>query len=309
MKPDELKQNLKGVVVIMMTPFTEDLEVHEQAAAKNLRYMIDHGIRTGQGGVIVTGSVGECYAMANDERKRMMDLAVAEAKGDVPILIGCNHSSTRAAIDLAKHAEKVGADGLMLLPPVYAIPPQEKIYEWYRAIAAETSLGILVYNNPLMVPVDMSVELLSRMAETIPNIVAVKECSENICRLDEGYHVLRPRLVMINGNCEEDEPCATLRGAAGYTTCLGNFTPEVCLELYHAGQRGDWDRAWEVHWQLMPLLEFMGRMHGDFRYFVKIAQEMIGLYGGPVLPPALEPTAEDRQGIEKLVRGAGLVSE
>jgi len=307
MNPDELKQNLKGVVVIMMTPFKESLEVNEEAAAKNLRYIIDKGIRTGQGGVIVTGSVGECYAMTSEQRKRMMEVAVAAADGDVPVLIGCNHSSTRAAIDLAKHAEKVGADGLMLLPPVYAVPPERKIYEWYRAIAAETSLGILVYNNPLMVPVDMSVELLKKMADDIPNIVAVKECSENICRLDEGYHVLRPRLVMINGNCEEDEPCATLRGASGYTTCIANFAPALCLELYHACQKGDWDHAWEVHWRIMPFLQFMGRMHGDFRHFVKIAQELIGLDGGPVLPPALSPTPQDRAGIEKLVREAGLI--
>ncbi|MFH0963229.1 MAG: dihydrodipicolinate synthase family protein [Planctomycetota bacterium] len=305
---ETLKQNLKGVVVIFMTPFHDDLRLHEKAAARNLRFLISKGIRTGQGAIVVAGSIGECYALTNDERKRLAETVVAEARGEVPVLIGCNHSATAAAVDLAKHAEKIGADGLMLLPPSYATPPERKVYEWYRAVAAETSLGIMVYNNPLMVPVDISVDLLQKMADTIPNIIAVKECSENICRLDEGYGRLRPRLVMINGNCEEDEPCATLRGAAGYTTCIANFAPTLCLDLYFACRDRQWDRAWELHWKLMPAIKFMGRMFGDFRCFIKIAQELLGLQGGPVRPPALSPTPEDRQTVERLVKELGLTS-
>ena len=307
MTPEQLRANLKGVVAIVVTPFTEDLELHEEAAAANLRFMIDSGIKTGHGAVVVAGSIGECYAMNDDERKRLMEVTVEAAAGDVPILIGCNHSSTRSAVALARHAEKCGADGLMLLPPVYGIPPEHKVYEWYRAVAAETGLGIMVYNNPLMVPVDISVDLLMRMADTIPNIVAVKECSENICRLDDGYHRLRPRLVMINGNCEEDEPCATLRGAAGFTTCHANYAPALCLDLYRACRSGDRDRAWDIHWRIMPATHAMGRMRGDFRCFVKHGQELAGLYGGPVRPPALAASREELVAVEEVLREAGAI--
>ena len=308
MKPEELKASLTGVIVMMMTPFDEHLDLHEDAVAANLRVLIDSGIRTGSGAVVVAGSIGECYAMTNAERMRLAEAAVQAAAGDVPVIVGCNHSATAPAIELARHAETIGADGIMLLPPVYATPPERRIYEWYRAIAAETSLGIMAYNNPLMVPVDMSVDLLKRIADDVPSVVALKECSENICRLDDGYHVLRPRLAIINGNCEEDEPCATLRGAAGFSSYLANFAPKVVLHLSRAGRQGDWQRAWEIHWQLMRFINFMHEMRGDAKCLVKIAQDLVGLSGGPVRPPSLPATPEDRAGVETLLREADLIN-
>ena len=99
---------------------------------------------------------------------------------------------------------------------------------------------------------------------------------------------------------------STIRGSGGFTSSFANFATDLCVELYQVCQNSNWERAWEIHWTIKPFLKVMAKMHGDFRYLIKKGQEMIGLYGGPVLPPGVPATAEDLENIEKAIRASGI---
>ena len=304
MEPEELREKVRGVNLIMMTPFKEDLSVDEAGLRKNTRYLIKQGLKEGYGVLITTGSAGECSTLDIEERKAIVRTVVEEAQGEVPVLIGCNDTSTARVIDMARYAQDIGADGVMILPPYYKKPSEEMILSFYETIAEAIDIGIMVYDNVGLCKVDMSVALLSKLAQ-IDNVVALKECTPSYQKFNWVLQDLGEKLAILNGNGQEDEPYCFLRGAVGFVSFAGNFLPQQSLDLYRACLEGNFGKAKEIQQRIVTYPDIFNAPGRDIAV-IKVAMDMLGLSGGPVRPPLLQARAEDRENVRKFLSDLGL---
>ena len=177
MRPEELRKQLHGVCVISITPFKEDGSFDAKGYEKNLEFILKGGLDKTNATIVVGGSTGECGAMNPAERKEVLECALAVCGGRLPVIAGCNSTNVREAIELAQHAEAHGAAGVMALSPYYyPAKDEECIYAFYKALAENTGLGILLYNNFEVMNIDCPISVLKRLKE-FPNVVGMKECT------------------------------------------------------------------------------------------------------------------------------------
>jgi 4-hydroxy-tetrahydrodipicolinate synthase len=288
MEPEELKEKIRGVLVAMTTPFSSDFELDEAGLRKQTRFLIESGIEKGKGGLVPTGTTGECPMLTDEERGRIFKIVVEETKGKAPVVAGCNHTDTRTVIKLAKYAKEAGADGLMISPPYYWAPSEEIILNHYKTICKETDLGIMVYNNWFATQVDISTETMSKLAE-LPNIVALKENTPYIEKFGKILDALGNKIVIFNGAGEPHEPHAFLMGAKGFVTGVANFIPKTLLEMYQAEREGEYVKAREIHRKITPLVDFIvgGESSADSVTRIKAAMKLVGIPAGPPRPPLI----------------------
>lgn len=291
MKYDELRDKIRGVVVPLITPFKSNQEIDEDGLRKLTRYLIDNGVTTGYGTLIVTGSSGECPMLTDEERKREFEIVKDEAKNDVPILGGCNHTDPRTVIKLAKYAEEAGLDGLMISPPYYWKPSEEMILAHYETIVKGTKMGIMVYNNWFASQVDIPVETMVKLVKEVPQIVAIKDNSIVLSKLARMVKTLGDRITVLNGSGEPHEPYAALMGAKGYVTAEACLIPRTCVDIYKAELKGDYKKALDILDKASTLLDFLlgGENGTDYLVRIKAGMNLVGLPGGITrlpIPPA-----------------------
>jgi len=295
MKTNEaLKDRIKGVVVVMVTPFLDNFELDEAGLRKLTRFLIESGVREGKGVLVPTGSTGECPMLSLEERERVFAIVKEEAGDEVPVFGGCNHCDTREVIKLARCAEKVGLDGIMVSPPYYWKPNEEIILAHYKAIAEETGLGIMVYNNCFASQLDIPVDVMARLVEEVPTIVALKENTPFIAKFAEMVRVLGDKIVIVNGAGEPHEPYAALMGAKGFVSGIACAVPKLSLSIYEAEVEGDYAKAKEIVNSAVPLIDFFtkGEHEADYIVRIKAVMNLMGLPGGrPRLP--LVPASEE----------------
>lgn len=292
----DLKDKIRGVVVVMITPFKEDYELDEDGLRRLTRFLIDSGIKEGKGILVPAGSTGECPMLTDEERERIFKIVKDEAKDTVPVIGGCNHTDTRTVIKLVHYAEEAGLDGVMISPPYYWKPSEKIILNHYKAIARETELGIMVYNNWFASQLDIPVETMVRLVDEVPNIVALKDNSPYISKLAKMIETLGERISIVNGAGEPHEPYASLMGSRGFVTGEACIIPKTCLSIYEAEVKEDYQRAKEILRQAKPLLDYIldaGDSGADYIVKIKAGLNILGLPGGiPRLPlsPADEST-------------------
>ncbi|HOP56010.1 MAG TPA: dihydrodipicolinate synthase family protein [bacterium] len=292
----DLNDKIRGVVVVMITPFKEDYELDEDGLRRLTRFLIDSGIKEGKGVLVPAGSTGECPMLTDEERERIFKIVKDEAKNTVPVIGGCNHTDTRTVIKLVHYAEEAGLDGVMISPPYYWKPSEKIILNHYKAIARETELGIMVYNNWFASQLDIPVETMVRLVDEVPNIVALKDNSPYISKLAKMIETLGERISIVNGTGEPHEPYASLMGSRGFVTGEACIIPKTCLSIYEAEVKEDYQRAKEILRQAKPLLDYIldaGDSGADYIVKIKAGLNILGLPGGiPRLPlsPADEST-------------------
>ena len=298
---ERLKSLTKGVWVPMMTPFKKDQEIDVPGMKKLTRYLIDNGIVEGNGGLILTGSSGECPMLSNEERKMIFSLVKEEAGNAVPILGGCNHTDTRAVIELVNAAEKAGLDGVMITPTYYWKPSDTDILTHFKTIAKETNMGIMVYNNWFASQYDMSVELIKKMVKEIPHIVSFKENTTQLVKFASVVGAVGEEIAVLNGNGPPNEPWTSLMGAKGFITAEACVIPKTFVEVYKAEACNDYDRAKKILKTAAPLLNFIfGGIPFSHDYIrrIKASMNYVGLPGGiPRLP--LLPVDDEFKGVIK----------
>lgn len=304
-KDKALKDRIKGVVVVMVTPFREDYELDEEGLRRLTKFLVESGIKEGMGVLVPAGSTGECPMLTLEERKRIFAIVKEEAGNAVPILGGCNHCDTREVIKLARYAEEIGLDGIMVSPPYYWRPDEKIILTHYKAIAEETSLGIMVYNNWFASQFDIPVRTMAKLVEEVPNIVALKENTPFIAKFAEMVRVLGDRIAIINGAGEPHEPYAALMSAKGFVSGIACIIPRTCLSIYRAEAAKDYEGAKRIVDRIAPLIDFFTRGDHEADYILRIKAVMnsLGLPGGsPRLP--FTPVSE-----EVRVKGAEILSK
>ncbi len=299
MKPDQLKDNLCGVLAFAPTPFTSD----DRLDGDGLARQVDFLIRSGAHVVVVCGGVGEFFSLELDEYRDCIRIAVEAAQQRVPVVAGIGHS-TRVACQLAQYAESVGANGVLVHPFYFVSPSDEGIVQHYRALAAAMSLGLMIYHTKEAV---YSPALVERLAE-IDAVVALKDEVGDLKTFGEMRERLGARLAWINGMAELLIEPYLAAGAQAMTTGIVNFAPQLSLSVWNAACAGERD---ELHrllaQQIRPLAKLREKRKGYAIAVVKEAMNMLGLSGGCVRAPLMPMSDEDRAELRKILTMVGLL--
>lgn len=240
-----------GSLTALVTPMHEDGRIDEDAYTR----LIDWQIAEGTNGLVPVGTTGESPTLSHEEHKRVVELAVASAKGRVPVMAGAGSNSTAEAIGLAQHAQKAGADGVLVVTPYYNKPTQEGLFRHYQAIAQAIDIPVIIYNIPGRSVIDMTVETMARLAE-IKNIVGVKDATANLTRPLHTRRACGADFIQLSG---EDHTILgyLASGGHGCISVTANVAPRLCAELHQAWNRGDTKAALEIQMRLLPLHDAM----------------------------------------------------
>ena len=239
-------ERFHGSIVATLTPF-KDGKVDEKAYAS----FVDWLIREGSDGLVPCGTTGESPTLSHEEHMRVTEICIDAAAGRVPIIAGAGSNSTHEAQKLAIHAEKVGADALLVVTPYYNKPTQAGLYAHFKAVAESTSLPIFIYNIPGRSVIDMTVDTMARLAE-LPNIRGVKDATADLVRPLAVRQTIGTEFVQLSG--EDGTALAFLaNGGHGCISVTANIAPRLCAEMQAAWRAGDAKTALEIHERLMPL--------------------------------------------------------
>lgn len=288
----------RGIIPAMVTPFTEDDRINEPVLRRLTDYLIDGGVH----GLFVVGSQGEFWAMDADEKRRVIEVTVDQARGRVPVYAGTGAVTTREAVQLARIAEQSGADAISVLTPFFVTPSQSELMDHYRAIADATRLPVLLYGNPDRTRVPINVDTVCRLAE-VPNIIGMKDSSGDLQLTAEyircagpDFHVLMGRDTLIYGGL--------LYGCAGSIAASANVKPSIPVEIYEAFVAGDLPRSLAAQRALAPLRIGFGL--GTFPEVVKEAVSLIGIPVGHSRPPVGPLSQDKRRQLNDILCGMGL---
>ena len=178
-------------------------------------------------------------------------MCIDEAKGRVPVIAGAGSNSTREAVDLAVHAEKAGADAVLVVTPYYNKPTQEGMYQHFKAVNDAIGIPIIIYNIPPRSVVDMSVETMTRLFE-LKNIAGVKDATANLARVSQQRHAMGPDFIQLSG---EDMTALAYMAAGGHgcISVVANVAPKLCADLMSAVMQGDYATGLKIQDRLTPL--------------------------------------------------------
>ncbi|MCC8933657.1 4-hydroxy-tetrahydrodipicolinate synthase [Rhizobium sp. 'Codium 1'] len=238
----------QGSIPALVTPFTDAGAVDEQAFAAHVEWQISEG----SSGLVPVGTTGESPTLSHDEHKRVVELCVEVANKRVPVIAGAGSNNTLEAIELAQHAEAVGADALLVVTPYYNKPTQKGLIAHYKAVAEAVSLPIIIYNIPGRSVIDMSPETMGALAKAHKNIVGVKDATGKIERVSEQRITCGADFVQLSG----EDATALGFNAHGGTGCISvtaNVAPRLLAEFQAATLAGDYAKALGLQDRLMPL--------------------------------------------------------
>jgi 4-hydroxy-tetrahydrodipicolinate synthase len=288
-----------GVGTAVVTPFTESGALDEAAVRRLARRQIDGGVHF----LCPCGTTGENPTLSDDERVRIVEILVDEAKGAVPILAGAGGYDTREVIHLAALMRSAGAAGLLSVTPYYNKPTQEGLYQHYKAIAQSTPLPIVVYNVPGRTGVNVEVATLARLAE-IPNIVGVKEASGNVTQMCEICRAVPDGFLVLSGDDALTLPLMAI-GGRGIISVAANEIPAEMAQMVEAAERNDYVTARRVHTRILPLMQINFIEANPVP--VKAAMAAMGLIEERYRLPMCPPRPESKQKINRVLNELGLI--
>ena len=236
----------RGSFTALVTPF-RDGALDETA----FRDLVDWQIAEGTNGLVPVGTTGESPTLSHAEHGHVVEWCVQQAKGRVPVIAGAGSNNTAEAVSLARHAEKVGADAVLVVTPYYNKPTQEGLYQHFKAVNDAISLPIFIYNIPSRSVIDMSVDTMARLYE-LENIVGVKDATANMARASLQRQVLGADFLQFSG---EDATALGFmaHGGHGCISVASNVAPRLCAQFQAACLAGDYAAALELQDILMPL--------------------------------------------------------
>ena len=241
---------LKGSIVALVTPF-KDGKVDEES----LRNLIKWHLESGTHGILVLGTTGEAATMDMDERKRVMEIALEEAKGKVPLIVGTGTNNTKVALKYTKLAKEMGFDAALIVAPYYNKPTQAGLYQHYSTIAKEVDIPIILYNVPGRTSVNILPETTAKLAK-IPNIVAIKEACGSIKQITEVIMRVPSDFTVLSGD-DFTALATVLLGGKGVISVAANVMPKEMSQLMESALNGDVATAKDLNLKLYPLFKGM----------------------------------------------------
>jgi len=293
------KTSFRGSFTALVTPFKNGA-VDEKA----FRDLVDWQIAEGTNGLVPVGTTGESPTLSHDEHKRVVECCIDQTKGRVPVIAGAGSNSTAEAVDFSKHAEKAGADAVLIVTPYYNKPTQEGLYQHFKAINDAIGIPIIIYNIPGRSVVDMSVDTMARLYE-LKNIAGVKDATTSMVRVSHQREVLGPDFNQLSG---EDGTCLGFmaHGGHGSISVTSNVAPRLCAEFQSACLKGDYATALKLQDKLMPLHQnlFIETNPSPAKY----ALSVLGKISDDVRLPMVPLSDKSKAAVRAAMTHAGLIN-
>ena len=292
------RTRLRGSLTALITPF--DKGVVDESAFKRI---VEHQISEGTHGLVPCGTTGESPTISHDEHRRLLELTVETANGRAFVLGGAGSNATAEAIELARHAERVGCDAAMCVVPYYNKPSQEGLYRHFAAIAEAISIPLVLYNVPGRTVADILPETIGRLAK-IANVVGIKDASGKIERVSQQRIAAGADFVQLSG----DDPNAVGFNAQGGVGCISvtsNVAPALCARLQNASLQGNLAAANEINDRLMELHGLMFAEPSPAP--AKFGASLLGLCADEVRLPIVPLSAATKERIKAAMTVAGLL--
>jgi 4-hydroxy-tetrahydrodipicolinate synthase len=291
-----------GVVPPLITP----IDARERVDEKGLRNLIEHVIIGGVHGVFVLGSTGEFYGLDFDEKKRAVEITVDQVKGRIPVYVGASDITTRECIRLSRLAENSKAQAVTVLTPMFISPSEEELYRHFRTIAESTSLPVLIYNNPDRTGVNMTANLVDRLAD-ISNIVGAKDSSGDLTLTSEYIRRTRGRGFRVMAGRDTTILGTLVYGGVGCVAATANVAPALVVEIYEKFMTGDIAGALEAQYRLAPLRIGFGL--GSFPVVTKDALNLMGVNVGDPIKPIGHCTESNMAKLKEILVTMGLIKK
>ena len=289
----------KGVITAIATPFKNGA-LDEETLRNHIRFQIQGGIN----GLVPCGTTGESPTLSHDEHKRVVSITIEEAKGQAVILAGAGSNSTAEAIDLASHAKKAGADGLLVVSPYYNKPTQEGLFRHIEAIARAVDLPIVLYNIPGRCGVNMLPETISRMVREIPAVVGVKEATGDLGQMIRTIELCGPDFLVTSGDDGLSLPLWAV-GGGGVISVASNLIPGPMADLWKTWESGDLKGARDKFYRMLPLFKALFAETNPIP--LKAALELCGKMKGEMRLPMCPPAPATVEGLKPHLKNWGLI--
>ncbi len=294
----ETARRLRGSMTALVTPFREGT-FDEAAFRKFVAWQIEQGTHA----LVPTGTTGESPTLTHAEHDRVVEACIDEARGRVPVIAGAGSNSTTEAVARARHAERAGADAVLVVTPYYNKPTQDGLYAHFKAVNDAVGIPIIIYNIPPRSVIDMSVETMERLFE-LKNIAGVKDATAKIDRVSAQRQAMGESFIQLSGE-DATALAYNAQGGHGCISVVANVAPRLCADLQEASLSGDYARALHLQDRLFPLQT--GLFAESNPSPVKYALARLGLMGEEVRLP-LVPVSEGTRGIvDAALRHAGLI--
>ncbi len=294
---------LRGCATALVTPFKSNGAIDEERLRAFIEYQIEGGIRL----LVPCGTTGESVTMTEEEDQRVIRLTVEVAKGRARVIAGTGSNSTASTIEYSRKARELGADAVLVVAPYYNKPTQAGLDAHFRAVAeAVSDLPVVLYNVPGRTSSNIAAQTVLRLAREVENIAAVKEASGNLSQIME---ILRSRPEGFRVLSGDDAVTLALiaLGADGLISVASNEAPALMSEMVGAALDGEWERARELHYRLLPLMDvnFIETSPGP----VKAALTLMGMIEENFRLPLVPVSEETRKRVRAVIGELGLLRE
>lgn len=278
----------KGVGTALITPFKENGDVDYELFEKILDNQLENEIDA----LVVLGTTGESPTVHLEERKKLTEIAVKKADGEVPVIIGTGTNDTVKVIEMNKLAEEQGADGLLIVTPYYNKTSQAGLVDHYTHIAEETELPIIAYNVPSRTGVNIKPETFKKMSDIADNIVAIKEASGDMSQILEAISLSGENTTVLSGNDDQGLPLM-MSGGTGIISVFSNLLPGVMKEITSKILAEDYQAARDLHYKYLKLMRLIFIDVNPIP--IKFAMQQIGLSNNNLRRPLVKLSQEDQQ--------------
>ena len=289
---------LRGSMTAIVTPFKDGI-VDEKA----FKGLIEFQIKNGTNAIVPCGTTGESATLSYEEHERVIELAIEQVNGRIPVITGTGSNSTAETIMLTKHAERSGADAVLLITPYYNKPTQEGLYQHYRRVAEEADILIILYNVPGRTGVNMLPETVARLSE-IKNIIGIKEATGSLQQISDTIEMTRKGFLVLSGDDFITLPLLSI-GGHGVISVTSNIVPKEVGRMCHAFFDGNMEKAKKLHYKLQPLHRAMFLETNPIP--VKTALAMMGKIEEEFRLPLVRMGELNRKKLEKALTGFGVI--
>lgn len=290
---------LKGVYSAVATPFTTDQDVDETG----LRALTDRTMAAGVHGLVPCGSTGEFSALTRAERERVVEVIIEQAAGRVPVVPQTGATTTREAIALSRHAERLGAAAVMVVAPYYEPFSINELKRYYADVAGSVAIPVMAYNLPAATGVNLTPQILGELIDEVPNIKYVKDTSGDFTAAAQLIHEYGEAVSVFVG-WDTLFLAALLEGAAGSVIGAANVVPSQLVAVYDAVEADDLALARSLWKTLFPLLNTF--ISSGYTAGIKAGMELIGHSGGPQRSPGADADAERLETLRQNLKALGV---
>ena len=291
-----MRPNWKGIYPALTTKFTDDYKLDVDAYLSNIDVQIKSGIH----GCVIAGSLGEASTLTQDEKVTLLTATVSHVNGKIPIVMNIAEQSTVEAVTAAENAERNGADGLMMLPPMRYVSDARETVEFYRAVATSCGLPIMTYNNPHDYRSEITIPMFEELLK-IDTIEATKESTRDVTNVTRMRNAFGNDIKILCGVDTLALEELTL-GADGWVAGLVDAFPREAVVIYELVQQNRFEEARDIYRWFMPLLEL--DIHPKLVQYIKLAEVATGIGTENVRPPRLSLVGNERKHVQKIIDDA-----